>query len=340
MLAGAFERAGRLLEQWRRTLILTHDRPDGDAIGCIGAMKRIIERAGRAADACLFQAPPDRYRFIAEACGVSRWPLEPGGPVGPFDGVLILDTCSWKQLEPAGDFLRSTPLPKIVVDHHQTRDDLKAASSAWELVSDPSAASACGLIDEWRRRQGWSLDAAAREALFAGMATDTGWFRFPSVDGRTLRAAAGLIEAGVKPDVMYARLFEGHRPARLRLLREALDTLELHEDQTVAVMRLTQAMFLRAGAEPPDAEDLVNEPLAIGSVIVSVLLSDAEGSGVVRVNFRSRSPEVCGRDIDVSALAARFGGGGHARAAGARVQATLEAVREQVLAAVAAVLRA
>jgi phosphoesterase RecJ-like protein len=92
-------------------------------------------------------------------------------------------------------------------------------------------------------------------------------------------------------------------------------------------------MFLLSDALPSDSEDMVNEPLAVGSVVVSVLLSEMEG-GLIRVNFRSRSPEIAGRDVDVSAIAQQFGGGGHRRAAGARIQGHLDDVREQVIQAV------
>ncbi len=340
------ERAGRKLRDWKRTLILTHDRPDGDAIGAIGAMKRIIEAQGAQAEAYLYAEPPPRYQFLADACALSRWPM-PGGRVpapasmadleGRFDGVVILDTCTWNQLEPAAEFLRSTHLPKIVIDHHPTREDLTAQSPELIELIDEQAASASGLLYEWAGRMGWQMDGPAREAIFSGIATDTGWFRFPSVDGQTLRAAAELIDAGVRPDIMYARLYEGHRPARLRLLREALETLRMIDGGVFALMWLTKAMFLMSDAQPSDSEDIVNEPLAIGSVVVSVLLSDM-GDGVIRVNFRSRSPEIAGRDVDVSAIAAQFGGGGHRRAAGARVKGSLDDVREQVIAAVRAAL--
>lgn len=344
------QKAGRMLGAWNRTLILTHDRPDGDALGAIGAMKRIIELQGRQAEACLHGDPPPRYTFLTDACGLTRWPpsggqtsCPPSDPADPsvidaqFDGIVILDTCTWNQLEPAAAFLKATRLPKIVVDHHPTREDITGQSTELVALIDETSSSACGLLYEWARRMGWELDRPAREALFAGLATDTGWFRFPSVDGRTLQAAGELIDAGVRPDVMYARLYEGHRPARLRLLREALDTLRLIDGGALALMWLTQPMFLLSDAQASDAEDLVNEPLVIGSVMVSVLLNEMEG-GVIRVNFRSRSPEIAGRDVDVAAIAKQFGGGGHRRAAGARIQGSLDEVREQVIAAVRAAL--
>jgi phosphoesterase RecJ-like protein len=329
----SFDRAGQELLKWSRVLVLTHDRPDGDAFGAIGAMKRILQAQGRHAEACLCQPVSSRYQFLADACGLATWPAKTADLQQVFDGVIVLDTCAWSQLGPAADFLRTTPLPKIVLDHHPTRDDLRGQSRELISIIDETAASACGLLYEWAAHMGWPLDAPAREAIFSGLATDTGWFRFPSTDGRTLRAAGELIDAGLRPDIMYARLYEGHRPARLRLLREALDTLRLVDKGTIAVMWLTRPMFLLSDALPSDSEDMVNEPLAVGSVVVSVLLSEMEG-GLIRVNFRSRSPEIAGRDVDVSAIAQQFGGGGHRRAAGARIQGHLDDVREQVIQAV------
>lgn len=332
-----FRQAGGELSKWQRTMLLTHDRPDGDALGAIGALKRIILAQGREAEAFVYREVSPVYRPLAEACALAAWPGQPAELEGRFDGIVVLDTCSWSQLEPAAEFLRTTKLPKIVLDHHATRDDIKAQSPSLTGLFDETSASACGLLHEWAQCMGWPLDAAAREAMFAGIVTDTGWFRFPSTDGRTLRAAGELIDGGVRPDVMFSRLYEGHRPARLRLLREALDTLRLIDDGRIAVMWLTRPMFMLTDAVPSDSEDMVNEPLIIKSVVVSMLLSELE-EGTVRVNFRSRSPEIAGRDVDVSALARQFGGGGHRRAAGARIAGRLDEVRERVIAAAQAAL--
>jgi phosphoesterase RecJ-like protein len=330
MAVATFEQAGRELEGWRRVAILTHDRPDGDALGAIGAMKRIIAGRGGQAEAFLYREVAAQYKFLAEACGLAMWPATGAEVETQFDGIVILDTCSWSQLDPVAAFLRETRLPKIIVDHHATRDDLTAKSPRLVGVFDETSASACGLVFEWAKAMNWAPDAPARDALFVGLATDTGWFRFPSTDGRTLRAVGELIDAGVRPDIMYARLFEGYRPARLRLLREALDTMRLLDQGTISIMWLTRAMFLLSDAVDGDSEDMVNAPLSIGSVIVSVLLSEME-DGVIRINFRSRSPEIVGRDVDVSAMARQYGGGGHKRAAGARAKGKLDEIREKVI---------
>lgn len=334
-----WQRAGQRLMHWKRTMILSHDRPDGDALGAIGAMKRVIEAQGRQAVGFVYADVPPRYRYLADSCGLERW--QPGDAAAidaRFEGILIADTCSWSQLEPVAEYLRASALPKVIVDHHATRDELTGRGSADLYLIDATGASACALLHDWCRLMNWPIDAAAAEALLTGITTDTGWFRFSNTDPSTLHAAASLVESGVRPDLLYSRVYEAHSPARLRLLAEMLSTLEFHANGLLAVASLTRAMFVRAAAAQSDSEEMVNEAMSTGSVVVSVLFSETE-DGRIRVNFRSKSPEVCGRDVDVAALARQFGGGGHHRAAGARFTGGLDEVRQRVIAAVVAALR-
>ncbi len=329
-----WKQAADLLVSWKRTLILTHDRPDGDALGAVAAMNQIIGALGGDAVPLLYDAVPARYCFLDHVCSYTNLRrLPPEALAARFDGVLVVDTCSWAQLEPIAPWLQASTLPRIIVDHHATRDDLRGAAPQALYLIDATAASACGVLYEWAEQMRWPLDGIACEALFSGMATDTGWFRFSNTDGRTLRAAAALIDAGVRPDLMYSRLIESYSPARLRLMSQVLATLELHGGDTIAVMTVTRDMFDRAGATPSDTEDIVNEPMGVSTVAVSILLSDA-ADGVVRVNLRSKSPEVVPRTIDVAAVARTLGGGGHQRAAGVRLTGSLEEVHDRVLSAV------
>ncbi len=301
------------------------------------AIKRLIEMQGRRADAFLYDDFPDRYRVLDPGCFLS-WPnRRDAGPEGAYDGVLILDTCAWNQITPAAAFLKASSLPRIIVDHHATGDALAVPGRDLH-VSDASAASTCGMLYEWFKASGWPLDEQIAQALFVGVATDTGWFRFSNTDGRSLRVAAALLEAGVRPDWVYAQVYETLAPARLRLKAAMLNTLRFEADGRLAIMRLTREMFERSGAKPADAEDLVNEPMGVAGVVVSMLLTD-HGQGKIRVNLRSRSPEVAGCDIDVAAIARSFGGGGHRRAAGVHVEADLEQAESQVVATILAVLK-
>lgn len=329
-----FEQAGRCLEGWKRTMILAHDRPDGDALGAMAAMWRVIKAAGREATAFIYDELPGRYAFLGTptqshghdnraACDFRRWPAEAFESIDArFDGILILDTNSWSQLKPVAECLRASVLPRIVVDHHANSDGISANRAGDVNMVDPSASATCQIVHAWCDAMAWPLDGPAADALFTGLATDTGWFRHSNTDARAMQAAADLIDLGVRPDVLYGRLYASFPLSRVKLAAEMLGTLTLCADGSAAVMCITPEMFHRSGASKAETEDLVNEPLSAEAVIVSVLLVDA-GAGEIRASFRSKSPEVCGRDIDVAAIAGRFGGGGHRRAAGARLPGEL-----------------
>jgi phosphoesterase RecJ-like protein len=168
-------------------------------------------------------------------------------------------------------------------------------------------------------------------ALFIGIATDTGWFRFSNTDARTLERCAELLRGGIAPSDLYDRIFNSERPGKIKLLSAALGSLELLEGERIAVMQLTLADLARSGADPGDTEGAINEPMRIASVEASVLLVEQREGGV-RVSLRSRAR------LDVASIAASLGGGGHARAAGARMSGTLADVHQRVLAAIRAEL--
>ncbi|NLX14437.1 MAG: hypothetical protein GXY44_12395 [Phycisphaerales bacterium] len=332
-----WQQAAKRLSGWQRTMLVSHERPDGDSLGSMGALRRVIELQGRRADAFLFDEYPQRYQII-KPDGFIRWSSdEDTGPKGVYDGIVILDTCAWNQIKPAVDFLKASPLPRIIVDHHTTSDALAKPDRDLH-IADASSASTCGMIYEWFEATGWPLDEQIAQALFVGLATDTGWFRFSNTDERTLRAAAALLETGARADSIYAQIYETSAPARLLLKAAMLNTLRFEAEGRLAVMRLTQDMFEQAGAKQADAEDLVNEPMSVAGMVVSVLLTDY-GQGKIRVNLRSRSPEVAGCDIDVAAIARSFGGGGHRRAAGVHFEAPLELAESQIVSAILSALK-
>ncbi len=330
MLTNLWQQAGNMLVRWPRTLILFHRRPDGDALAAAAAMGRIIHQLGRHATIMMQEELPARYAFLNQVCPFHTWMPEHSPTLDEeFSGILILDTCSWNQLEGYADFLKISKSPRIVVDHHATNDDVCQPKRDLQII-DPSASSVALLIHEWAGQMNWPIDLPAAEALLTGIGTDTGWFRFPNSDGRTLQAAAKLIDQGVRPDVLYTRLYSAYSPARLRLQGEMLNTVRFELGGKLALAELTPEMFARADAQPADAEELVNELMNVGSVVVASLLS-LQDDGTVRINLRSKSPEVAGVDIDVSAIANALGGGGHRRAAGARLKQSLDQARNQVI---------
>jgi phosphoesterase RecJ-like protein len=163
------------------------------------------------------------------------------------------------------------------------------------------------------------------EALFVAVATDTGWFQFSNADSRTYRASAGLIDAGAKPTQIYAALYHNFSQARFRLRTAMLDTLELHLDDRYASMHITRRDFEQTGAAYTDTENLINECHRIGTVKASALFIELK-DGRIRCSLRSRG------GIDVSKIAAKFGGGGHTMAAGTFLPGPPENAKQLILA--------
>ncbi len=301
-------------------LVVTHARPDGDALGSLRALALAVRGAGKTAWVLMPDAVPTRYGFLF----VAETPAPPGRfaeLAARAELVVVLDTSVVGQLDGLDGAIPTVADKLVVIDHHATPGELGGL-----LWNDPTAA-ACGvLIAELLDGLGWPQDAAVCEALWTAIVSDTGWFQFPNTDARSLRRAAALLEAGVDASALYDRVFRSDRPERLKLIARMLSSLELHCEGKLAVMTIRKADFEATGARPEETENLINEALRVSSVEVAVLLTELDG--LCRVSLRSR------RRLDVAGLAQRFGGGGHVRAAGARISDSLEAVKRQVLAAV------
>lgn len=315
-----FETAADVIEPWRRIAIVTHARPDGDALGSVAGMSVILTALNKQPVPIVINSVPVTYSDVFAGHRFEVWnDTVDADSIGRLDGIIIVDTCSASQLQPVTAWLQSASVPKLVVDHHVSRDPV-----ADYYLIDEKAAAACLIVWEWARAVGWQVSPQAARALFVGIATDTGWFQHANADSRVFRAAADLIDAGLKPNELYQQLYMQDAPQRLLLLGKMLNTLELDCDGRLAAASITQTMLKESMADPSHVENLVNEPMRIGSV-VAMLLFVEQGDGIVRVSFRSK------RGVDVASLAQRFGGGGHTRAAGAKISGTLAAVREQVL---------
>lgn len=333
-----FDELGRLtswLDRFQRPVLVTHRRPDGDGLGALAGMGHILRARGARPVAMLFEPLSARYDFLEAPGGWTLFSEKAGGLSGA-DSLVILDTCSLSQLEPLAPSLPTAP-PTLVIDHHLTRDAIGVRPQDMQLI-DPTAGATCLIVAEWLAALeegglGGPVDSQAATALFTGLATDCGWFQFSNTDARMLRAAADLVRRGAAPAAIHAALYQREPAARLRLLARALGSLELHAGGALAVMSLREADFAAAGADRSMTEELVNEPGRIAGVQAMILFVE-EAPDLVRVNLRSK-----GR-LDVSRLAAGFGGGGHAQAAGARIRGPWESTTRRVIAAACAALGA
>ena len=314
----------------KRVLITSHDKPDGDAIGSALALARALRQRGRVVDIWLSGAfdPVLQCLLANEQPGRAPEKL----PSGDYDAVAVLDTGSWGQLEHLGPWLRERREKIMGVDHHRSGDtdfadrivDTRCASCTQALVP---IIDALGVKFDM---PGTGGSGSIAEALFAGLATDTGWFRFSSADAAVFTLASRLLSAGVEKDRLYRQLEENSRPPRLGLLGRALSNIRWLANNRAAMMQLMPEDFATASGSPEDLAGVVNAPMQVGSTECSVLLSQTE-VGIVKLSFRSKPAlHAGGGFVDVNRMAGEFGGGGHVHAAGARVKGEKSVVAQQV----------
>ena len=310
----------KLVHAHYRFLLTTHVRPDGDGLGSILALAETLEQNGKQCDVVITSVFPPRYAFLDPKRRIARF-TPPGDPWRNADAVLVLDTGTWNQLDAFGPFLRDLTVPKAVIDHHQTQDDLGALR-----FIDVAAEATGRLTYEAIRALNYPLSASVASNLFVALAMDTGWFRHANTTPATFALASELVQAGARPELLYDELFERNSLPRLKLMGLVLDRLQVTEDGRVAYSEVRRGDYELTKATPQDTEDLVNFTRSVVGVEVGMLFMEQPRGGV-KVSFRSRS-------LDVARLAERFGGGGHRLASGATLQASLDEARARVLEAV------
>ncbi len=319
----------------RRILLTTHVKPDGDGMGAALALWRAIEaRGGAGPSADIYLMGPVEPRLEVIAGGTPFRLVEAEPPGDGYDLAVVLDTGSWAQLQPLAEWLRPRQKDIVGVDHHSKGDDVAALR-----IVDATAASTTQLLVPILDAMGCPITGGAgsvAEALFVGLATDTGWFRFSNANAQAFRLAARLIELGVDKTHLYRTIEETFRVQRLALQACALASLEYAHDGAVAIMSLRPSDFQATGGSQEDLSELVNMPMAVRRVQVSVLLAETL-SNRTKISFRSKPPAPGldgGPALDMNVLAQHFGGGGHVHAAGAHVDTDVDRARDAVFAAI------
>ncbi|MCA9284688.1 MAG: DHH family phosphoesterase [Phycisphaerales bacterium] len=331
-----YPRLAERLRQAERVVVLTHTKPDGDAVGSVLAVQRALTLLGKQATGVLMGPVEPGLLELARPTVLER--LENGPLPEEVDLVVVVDTGAWAQLEPVAPWLRTRRDRTIGLDHHARGDEI-----AGERMIDVRAASCTQVLVPLIEALGCPLTGGpggVAEALFVGLATDTGWFRFANADAAAFALAARLLKSGVDKGRIYQVLEETARPSRLALTSRALSSLRLVADGAAAVMSLGMSDFTETGGALEDLTGIVNEPMAVRSVRVSALLTQTD-PGLTKVSLRSKPAIAGGADgfVNVNDLAARFGGGGHANAAGARIKADLDAAQAQIEQALEAAIK-
>ncbi len=338
-----------------RVLITTHTKPDGDAYGSVSALTAALRlhKPDATIEGWLMPPVPAAFKLLSGWPFVQEYDPQNENKLGEPDLILVLDTGAVPQVAPMMPFLESRLDRTIIIDHHISGD-----LPATHRYIDSSAAACCTVIADVldavtgtnatdvpcdvsfigaSEPNALIADGVVAESLFVGIASDTGWFRFSNTTARTHRVAARMIQNGVDHADMYARLEQQERPAKLALQIRAMTSMQLLADSQVAIMTLHAADFTETGALPEETERFVDIPQSVSTVKMVVLLVEnpptaKQPSPPIRVSLRSKpGPDA----VNVAEFAQPFGGGGHARAAGAKVHGSIDEVSEKIKAAIA-----
>jgi phosphoesterase RecJ-like protein len=318
------------LKQARNAAVFTHLRPDPDALGAQAAAAHILASLGvKEIHRVLFSDIQGPYRFLLEntpgkiQIWTDAWAKNPP----QLDTIILVDTCTYQQLEPARAFLKNHHDKIVALDHHLSRDDIGT-----HLYTDTQAAACVEILWELAAHAGASINEALALPLMAGLVGDTGWFRFDSVRPRTHHMAADLVRF-VNPAPLYERLMQNETRPKLGLMQRALGSLRWSSKDRFACMMLKQPDFKETGAVQAQTEYLVDMPMMINTVEVVALLTETP-DGRIRASLRSK------HEVDVNKISNRFGGGGHAKASGCRFDGPMETAYTQLAAAVEEALSA
>lgn len=310
----------QIIDEHSSFVLTCHVRPDADALGSELGLAYLLQDLGKEVRIANPSTAPDTLGFL-DADGRVR--VHGQGitdeEILSADVHIILDTSAWSQLQGVGDIFKRSQAVKVVIDHHASSDDLGAHE-----FKDIKAEATGSLILRFARESGLSLSGQAAFCLFCAIATDTGWFRFPSVTSETYRDIAELVDLGVGPNVVYRELYERFSPARHHLAGRALERVAVTENGLIAWTWVGRSDFRETNSKPADTEDLVNECLRVDGTKVAFIAVEQE-NGQVKFSFRARL------GFNVAAIAEQFGGGGHTLAAGAMLPGPLDRARKQVL---------
>ncbi len=297
-----------------RIVLTTHLRPDGDAIGSEIALARALMAAGKTVTILNTDVVPRTLDWLVDEQPVGlvqqaeSGNLDQARAVAEADVLVVLDTNARHRLGIAGDIIAQAGKPILLVDHHPdpetwfTRACVRTdASAAAEIVYDLIAGYDPALIDR-----------AVATALYVGIMTDTGSFRYGATTPRTHAIVSDVLARGdLRPEPIHVALFDGRSLASLRLLAAALGTIQTHYDNRLATILVTQNTIRQTGAFFDEAEGLVNYALSLDGVVAAVIFLELPSG--VKLSFRSKG------DCPINVWANGFGGGGHANAAGAYV---------------------
>ncbi|RKX65778.1 hypothetical protein DRP44_05590 [candidate division TA06 bacterium] len=300
----------QLIEKSNSILVFAHKRPDGDAVGSVIAFSLFLKSKGKKVTALLPDDPPPEYDFLKGFDSIVK------KAEGEFDLYISLDEADLSRTYNIPD---NIPKEKIInIDHHKSNTYFGGLN-----VVLPDYSSTCEILIEIVGERG---NTDIYNALYTGMLTDTGGFKYANTSVRTLKHAIELIEKGVNHAYISQMVFMRMTRGKIKLLALALETLEFYGDK--AVMTISLDMLNKTGTTMKDTESITGYTLVTRGIELGVLLRE-EAENRTRVSFRSKGK------YDVDLMAKEFGGGGHKEAAGCTIDTDLQTaskiIKEKVI---------
>ncbi len=304
-----FSSAVSLLKNAENVLVLTHRNPDGDTLGSGYAMVRALQKMGKRARLLNGDKIPSKYSYLCE--NLKEESFEP-------EFILSVDVAEKRLL---GDELSALYGERVnlSLDHHGV-----TKLFAGKTYSEPESASASEIIYLVIKALGVEIDPEIASAVYTGVTTDTGCFKYSSVTRRTHEIAAELIAAGADYSRINTRMFETKSMNEIMLQTLCLESLKTYAEGKVAVITVTQDMLKKTGTDKAALDAIKPLTRQIEGVKVGITVKEEE-SGKIGVSIRTDE------DVDAALICAHFDGGGHKRAAGCELSGDIETAREKVV---------
>jgi phosphoesterase RecJ-like protein len=307
-----------LLREKQRFVVMSHFRPDGDALGCTLAMGLCLRQLGKDVtlwneDGCL-----EKFSYLPHAELVQKPPAE----AQSFDVAIVLDTAVRERVGTCLAAVKHADV-WINIDHHISNPRYGDLNHI-----DATSPATGQILFELFQQGELPLTYEMADNLFVAISTDTGSFQYPSTTARTYEIGAELIRLGVKVGELSQKMYESYPRRRLELLKALLNALQFSSGGRVASFALTQATSTALGVQPEDNEGLIDHIRSVEGVVVAAFFEEML-DGKIRASLRSKDPRA-----DVCKVAQKFGGGGHVLAAGARLAGPLEAAQQKILLAI------
>ncbi len=297
-----------LLRKRKSVLVITHNSPDGDAIASLLSAAEILRSMGSEPTCVVDGEIPSRFRFLDADNSIWNCASAEGKL---WSDVLIVDAANEKRIGEAARLIN--PDASIVnIDHHEDNTRFGTLD-----IICPDAASTTEILFDIANALGIIINERLATFLYTGLLTDTGGFRFSNTKARTFEIAADLVGKGAAPNVIYRRIFSSNAASSMRLLGEALTSLQFEADGRIGIMEI------HPRNDDEELEELSEYALKINGIKASALFRIKDG--ITRVSLRGRE------EVNIADVARYFGGGGHPKAAGFTSDQDYVSVRSEVI---------